>query len=324
MGFLAQNIYTHPSGESLAQIISTMAARTTRQSLTELRDAIKNDKKDIVVIPSDLFMSLMTNHAEAQEKFIQVTENVNETLKQLSVHTEKSSEALASIANSQENFQLNILEKLDKLSSAIKSSGIGAGTSSDDRLKQYSEKRKELLGKTLRAEKLSEYYAELLQQDNPFVPREYRTKIGQSTPQFEMDVHKESAIHRVNTQIKLMEGRIRNWRAELEKLETEATKRMQDMDACDRDNFVTTITEVDEMVKKERTKSFDKLKQTYVEEMNNGYDDPDSFLLTFTGKANRINDRSSKKQNRHPQSRGRGKRWQRPFYYADNPSFRHF
>ena len=52
-----------------------MAARTTRQSLTELRDAIKNDKKDIVVIPSDLFMSLMMNHTEAQEKFIQVTEN---------------------------------------------------------------------------------------------------------------------------------------------------------------------------------------------------------------------------------------------------------
>ena len=67
-------------------------------------------------------MSLMTNHTEAQEKFVQVSETLNETLKQLSVHTEKSSESLAKLANTQEDFQHNLLEKLDRLSSTIKAS----------------------------------------------------------------------------------------------------------------------------------------------------------------------------------------------------------
>ena len=90
-----------------------MAARTTRQSLTDLRESIKNDKKDIVVIPADLFISLLNNHAEAQDKFTEVTKKVNETMKQLSAHTEKASVALDRIANSQEEFQHSLFEKLD-------------------------------------------------------------------------------------------------------------------------------------------------------------------------------------------------------------------
>ena len=255
-------------------------------------------------------MSLMTNHTEAQEKFVQVSETLNETLKQLSAHTEKSSESLAKLANSQEDFQHNLLEKLDRLSSTIKASNMGSGPN-EDRLKKYSEKRKELLGKTLRSEKLSEYYTELLQQQNPFVPYEYRTKISQTTPEFEKEVHKESAIHKLTTQVKLMEGRIKNWKTELEKLETEANKRLDDMDEIAWENFVTAITEADEIVKRERAKSFDKLKQTYVEEMNNEGADPDLFLLTFAEKDSKRNDRSSKNQRGHPPSRGRGRRWQR-------------
>ena len=231
-------------------------------------------------------------------------------MKQISVHTEKSSESLAKLANSQDDFQLNLLEKLDKLTSTIKSSNTGSAPN-EDRLKKYSEKRKELLGKTLRAEKLSEYYTELLQQDNPFVPHEYRTKIGQSTPQFEKEVHKESAIHKLTTQIKLMEGRMNNWKTELAKLEMEAKKRLEEMDEIDRENFNTAITEADETVKRERAKSFDKLKQTYVEEMNKDDADPDLFLLTFAEKDSRRNERSSKNQKGHPPARGRGKRWQR-------------
>ena len=100
-------------------------------------------------------------------------------------------------------------------------------------------------------------------------------------------------------------------KTELERLETEANKRREDMDEIDRENFVTAITEADEIVKREHTKSFDKLKQTYVEEMNNEDADPDLFLLTFAEKDSRRNDRSSKNQNGHPQTRGRGTRWQR-------------
>ena len=104
---------------------------------------------------------------------------------------------------------------------------------------------------------------------------------------------------------------MKNWKTELEKLEIEANKRLDDMDEIDRGNFVTAITEADEIVRRERAKSFDKLKQMYGEEMNNEGADPDLFLLTFAEKDNKKSDRSSKNQRGHPPSRGRRRRWQR-------------
>ena len=61
-----------------------MAVRTTRQSLAELRNSIKNDDKDVVIIPADFLMNLLSTHVEAQDKFIAMTETFNETVKGLS------------------------------------------------------------------------------------------------------------------------------------------------------------------------------------------------------------------------------------------------
>ena len=162
-----------------------MAVRTTRQSLAELRNNIKNDDKDVVIIPADFLMNLLSTHAEAQDKFIAMTETFNETVRRFSEHAAKTSESLCQMANVLEqmenggnnDFHHSLLEKMDKLSQAIASNGVSV-VSHDDKLKKIAERRKEILGKTIRAKKLSHYYNKLVGWGIPYVPPMYRTKIS--------------------------------------------------------------------------------------------------------------------------------------------------
>ena len=109
----------------------------------------------------------------------------------------------------------------------------------------------------------------------------------------------------MSIQIKLMEERIKNWKAELQKLENDTNISIQGMDTGDREMFIATIAEGDEEVRRERTQSFEKLKETYMKEMNKDGVDPDLFLLNYVGKTHQ---RSPKNVRGHqPQWRGRGR-----------------
>ena len=294
-----------------------MAVRTTRQSIAELREAIVNDDKDVVIIPADILMNLLSTHTEAQDKFMAMTEKFNQTVISFSEHTAKTSESVEQMAHAldrmknggDDNFHQSLLKKIDELSQAIASNGVSV-VSHDDKLKMNAEKRKQLLGKTIRAKKLSRYYNELVSAEIPYVPHMYRTKITKTTPDFEKPIHKEDAISRTKKEVRLMAERIKNWENELTKLESETSKLLESIGANERADYQSSMITDDETIEKERSKSIDKLKQTYEEEMNKEGADPDSFLLTYAAKNNK--DKNQKNGNCHqPRGRGRGKKWLR-------------
>ena len=107
-----------------------------------------------------------------------------------------------------------------------------------------------------------------------------------------------------------MEERIKNWEAELAKLESETNRLLESIDGAERTEYQASIHTDDETVERERSNSINKLKQTYEEEMNKEGADPDSFLLTYAEKFN--SNRSSKNaRGHHPRGRGRGRGWPR-------------
>ena len=83
-----------------------------------------------------------------------------------------------------------------------------------------------------------------------------------------------------------MAERIKNWEAELAKLESETNRLLESIDEAERAEYQASILTDDETVERERSNSIDKLKQTYEEEKNREGADPDSFLLRFAEKAN--------------------------------------
>ena len=294
-----------------------MATRTMRQSLMELKESILIDNKDSVVIPAKLLIELLSTHATIQDTFTKTTETFSDVLEKFSLQTEKTTEALDRISialetlnyQRQDDFHISLLQKLDELSKSISSNIVQPSVFIQTNMKTYAKKRKEILSKTIRAEMLSQYYSELISADKPFVPRKFRTKVSHTTPEFEKPVHKEDSIYKVSLQIKLMDERIKNWRKDLLKLETDMNLSIQSMDTDDREKFLANIAKGDEAVKKDRIKSIERLWETYTKEMGKENVDPDLFLLTYVGKPHQ---RCPKNVRSHPtQWRGRGKGWQK-------------
>ena len=80
-----------------------MATRTTRQSLAELKESILNDKKDIVIIPADLLIKLLSTHATAQDTYTKTNGTFSDLLEKFSSQTEKTAAALNRVATALEN-----------------------------------------------------------------------------------------------------------------------------------------------------------------------------------------------------------------------------
>ena len=291
-----------------------MAARTTRRSLAELRESIMNDEKDIIIIPAELLIKLISTHATAMDMYTKTTDDFSKILDKFSSQAVNTTAALDRVAMALENirndrngdFHNSLLEKLDNLSKTISSNAGTSGVSHEEKLKKYTQKRKEILSKTIRAEMLSEYYSELINSDTPFVPRKFRTKVTQTTPEFEKPLHKEDSIYKVSIQIKLMDERIKNWRKELQKLENDTNILIQGLDAKDREMFLATVAEGDEAVQSERTQSLKKLKETYTKEMNKDGVHPDLFLLNYVGKTHQSPQKNVRGHQPRWRRRGRG------------------
>ena len=104
-----------------------------------------------------------------------------------------------------------------------------------------------------------------------------------------------------------MDERIKNWKTELHKLESDTHITIQSMDTNDRETFLATIAESDEAVRKDRIKSVERLRDTYTKEMDKEGVNPDLFLLTY---ADESHQRSSKNvRGRPPRWCGKGRGW---------------
>ena len=72
-------------------------------------------------------------------------------------------------------------------------------------------KRKDATEKITRNQEISKYYGELLNEPEPFVRPEFRTRVNKTTAERELVHRRQQAVERVQTEIKVMEDRVVEW-----------------------------------------------------------------------------------------------------------------
>ena len=259
-----------------------------------------HSKNDLVCIPTDLLQSLLESNAKQHEAVIQLTKSIekivtefsnavkdNERLRQhcASLHPSEHVVNHTTTASNDE-FQHQLLTKLDVLCQSVTPTKPTKSTNpADRRLKQTVRRRKTLLSKICRAEQLSEYYIELTDQTDPFVPRKFRSKINRSTPEDEKFLHKDLAIYKAKAEADLMKLRMKDWKAQLVNLESEIDSTTSSFDHSKRKEFYSRLTKDADRVYRNRTKNFEKLRRSYEAEINS-VADKELLLLTYVGKRN--------------------------------------
>ena len=99
----------------------------------------------------------------------------------------------------------NLHEKLDKL---INSMSNNNAMTSDFDVDSIFKRRKEVLQQKCRSEKLSDYYEGLLDEENPFVRKQFRTRVNKNTPEHELIHRRQQSIMTVKTEISIMKLRV--------------------------------------------------------------------------------------------------------------------
>ncbi len=269
-----------------------MAVRTTRQSMAEIKMFAKNE--DIVVIPGELLRSLLESYTKQQDAIIQINSTMGKFINEFSNAAKENERLRSQLHNSldsiarnvnnetapSENFQQKLLTKLDALNQLLASKNSSTNEQIKVELKKSADRRNALLSKTLRAEKLSKYYAELIDRPDPFVPHMYRSKINKSTPEFEKEHYKQFAIRRVGSEIKLLEMRVKNWKTQISDLESSINVAASSLEDSERKAFYSRVSKNEEETKRFRAEGFEKLRRSYDDEINSGAN-KDLFLLTL-------------------------------------------
>ena len=276
-----------------------MAGRASQKSETE-QQKMTND--DTVIVPADLLNSLLESNAKQLVAIDNLSRTIEKFLDTFSQATIKNQSLQAQLRDSvdtlaeytekssttrKETFQQQLLEKLDTLTESLASEFSPSRKQIEQEMKKLADRRGILLSKCLHAEKLSKYYSDLLARPNQFLPPMYRTKINETTPAFELPHHKQLAIDRVRSEVKLLETRVINWRKQMQEFESSLNTSASSLDESGRADFYARLAKDDEKAMRNREESFEKIRQSYEREINREGADKDLFLLTIADRGPR-------------------------------------
>ena len=163
-----------------------------------LLDELKNST-GICIISTKVLESILQDNAKLHES----TQTLNERLVE---SMEKKSTFLQQSTAEQSAARKDLNDRLDHLIEKI-SSGPSTSSTQEDTVETLLRKRKETIEKLTRNIEMSKYYGELLEEPEPFVRREFRTKVNKTTSDRELVHRRQQAIERVQTEIKVMEDR---------------------------------------------------------------------------------------------------------------------
>ena len=222
-----------------------MAATTTRKSMSDFRDSIKDD---YCVISSEILKRWLEDNSKQQELFITTQARLADAIEQIARSLEK--QPIVEDTRTQA-----LLEKIDLLTIAINNGNtsfnvpaVNASVTSDNELKVLADKKRDLDYKIQRSNDLSKYYMELLNLEKPFAAPKFRTKVHTNTPEFEKGIRNEQTITTVKIEVQLMQERIKQWTIKLEDLETELQSKQSSLVAPRKEAFLKTLTE-DKLIK---------------------------------------------------------------------------
>ena len=188
-----------------------------------------NNNDALVIITRESLNLLLRENSSLQQKMLEINQNVERTLERLAVVMETTSQQAT-----RHNSTLN--KKLDTLINIVSKNTIKPDINIDAIL----EERTKVLKQKCRSEKLSGYYEELLNEDSPFVRKEFRTRVNENTPEYELKHRRQHSINKVKTEILILEDRV-----------TRCTEKQKQLDSNIREYLET---EVDQR-KRERIQS---------------------------------------------------------------------
>ena len=157
----------------------------------------------ICVIPKESLELLIRDNINLHTATQQLNERMVESIEKLNAFHERN-------ATEQTEARRDLNERLDTLIEKISMNNPLSQQSSFD-VESELKKRKDIIEKQTRNQEISKYYDELLNEPEPFVRPEFRTRVNKTTTERELVHRRQQAIERVKTEIKVMEDRVVEW-----------------------------------------------------------------------------------------------------------------
>ena len=275
--------------------------RGDSSQLETVLDELKNSSDGFCVIPKSMMELLIQENIQHRSNSNKVLQTLTRSIDSLNVLLEKTCTIQSSTNN-------DICTKLDALIEKLSNNNnniVSSQTNTQDAFNIDSElkKRKETVEKITRNEELSKYYQKLIEEDQPFVRREFRTQVNKTTGERELIHRRKQAVDKVKTEIAVMQDRVVEY---LQK--TSIDERIQTYIAANEDSK----TEIEEQMNaQDRTakelferNTLMKLKQTDDDEKMNTFE----YLLKFSDHSLNSRGQSSRGRIRASHRRG-GRRW---------------
>ena len=93
-----------------------------------------------------------------------------------------------------------------------------------------TENRKRLHYQIYRVQELEKCYKNLISQEQPYAPAEFRTKVNENTPPYELPIHRQATTDYINREITLLRERQINWTKEIENMDTKIKDLIDSLD----------------------------------------------------------------------------------------------
>ena len=169
-----------------------------------------------------------------------------------------------------------LIERLDQLIEKISLSNSSLQEDNSNIIESELRKRKETIEKLIRNKEMSKYYEDLLDEPEPFVRREFRTRVNRTTTERELVHRRQQAIERVRTEIKIMQDRVLEYTEKKNAIDGRITEFLTNHEE-NRTEVEQQMTHQDRSTKEifERN-TMTKLKKTDDEEKMNTYE----YLIT--------------------------------------------
>ena len=237
---------------------------TTRQTINDFKAHLKDE--DICIIPNDFMKMMLDINTNHQDQLVESQNRIATALERIATSMETQSEHTNAV-----------LDKLDLLNTTI-SGGTTILADAQKNVDQASVEadldklvndKKRLEWQFMRSKDLSRYYRELLQMEPPFAPEKCRTKVfkNQVTRESIKRIHIEETIHNVETQIRIMETNMVEWRSELDSNEQETNTKLDFLGESKRNGYTAQIRENEEKNISSWKIAFSKITKQYQDEM---------------------------------------------------------
>ena len=215
-----------------------------------LIEEVKNSG-GVCILPSSALEMILSDNRNLKLETHDLNVKVTTSIERVTVAIEKLNECFEASNTQAMNNNNELIQRLDLLIDKVSMNNSLSSTQEETNVEAELKRRKDVTEKIIRNEEMSNYYAALIIEDQPFVRREFRTHVNQNTSESELVHRRQQSIDKANTEIKIMQDRVAEFKQKRDAIEekieryltthedvrTSITERMQTQERTLRDTF---------------------------------------------------------------------------------------